>query len=607
MKIKQHGLISNFIYAWKMSIKGGKGVLIATLFIGIFQAMNALVWVYAPKWIVSFVEKHYSVTKFVWFTVLVCAVLFISNALNRYGYTKLDYEFVKTNAFLERLRMRKMFKTDFKNMENPDFLDFGQKAKNALYQGNGFHGVLYESHNIISNSIIIIFSSVMIGIRNIWVLIAILFMAIIVGYILGWFGKRDKIKFQDVMAPTNRKLNYLERTSKNFDFAKDIRLFNMSGVFKREFAVLNNFFFKKNRQHHNRWIIGALCMESVLLSETLVMYGWLVWSVLKGEMAISDLLLFIGLVNSLHRNIGFMSWIYSAVKTNTLMINDYREFVNWKEDSESFAEGEGVEKNLDLDSYEFKFENVSFKYPGHDNYVLKNINLTIKNDSKLAVVGINGAGKTTLIKLIMKLYNPTEGRILLNGRDLRDFDRDEYFKLFSPVFQNIECFALPIFENVSFEVEEETNMDKVTSALERSGLLEKIDMYDAGIRVNLLKIFDEKGIDLSGGEKQKLALARALYKDAPIVILDEPTAALDALAEDRMYREFNNMVKNKIAIFISHRLGSTRFCDQIAMFKEGEIVELGTHSELLEKNGEYAEMFNIQSSYYKDEEVISHG
>lgn len=607
MKIKQHGLISNFIYAWKMSIKGGKGVLIATLFIGIFQAMNALVWVYAPKWIISFVEKHYSVTKFVWFTVLVCAVLFISNALNRYGYTKLDYEFVKTNAFLERLRMRKMFKTDFKNMENPDFLDFGQKAKNALYQGNGFHGVLYESHNIISNSIIIIFSSVMIGIRNIWVLIAILFMAIIVGYILGWFGKRDKIKFQDVMAPTNRKLNYLERTSKNFDFAKDIRLFNMSGVFKREFAVLNNFFFKKNRQHHNRWIIGALCMESVLLSETLVMYGWLVWSVLKGEMAISDLLLFIGLVNSLHRNIGFMSWIYSAVKTNTLMINDYREFVNWKEDSESFAEGEGVEKNLDFDSYEFKFENVSFKYPGHDNYVLKNINLTIKNDSKLAVVGINGAGKTTLIKLIMKLYNPTEGRILLNGRDLRDFDRDEYFKLFSPVFQNIECFALPIFENVSFEVEEETDMDKVTSALDRSGLLEKIDMYDAGIRVNLLKIFDENGIDLSGGEKQKLALARALYKDAPIVILDEPTAALDALAEDRMYREFNNMVKNKIAIFISHRLGSTRFCDQIAMFKEGEIIELGTHSELLEKNGEYAEMFNIQSSYYKDEEVISHG
>ena len=607
MKTTKHGLISNFIYAWKMSIKGGKGVLVATLFIGIFQAMNALIWVYAPKWIVSFVEQHYSVSKFVLFTALVCAVLFISNALNRYGYTKLDYEFVKTNAFLERLRMRKMFKTDFKNMENPDFLDFGQKAKNALYQGNGFHGVLYESHNIISNSIIIVFSSVMIGMRNIWVLIAILFMAIIVGYILGWFGKRDKIKFQDVMAPTNRKLNYLERTSKNFDFAKDIRLFNMSGVFKREFAVLNNFFFKKNRQHHNRWIIGALCMESVLLSETLVMYGWLVWSVLKGEMAISDLLLFIGLVNSLHRNIGFMSWIYSAVKTNTLMINDYREFVNWKEDSESFAEGEGVEKNLDFDSYEFKFENVSFKYPGHDNYVLKNINLTIKNDSKLAVVGINGAGKTTLIKLIMKLYNPTEGRILLNGRDLRDFDRDEYFKLFSPVFQNIECFALPIFENVSFEVEEETDMDKVTSALERSGLLEKIDMYDAGIRVNLLKIFDEKGIDLSGGEKQKLALARALYKDAPIVILDEPTAALDALAEDRMYREFNNMVKNKIAIFISHRLGSTRFCDQIAMFKEGEIVELGTHSELLEKNGEYAEMFNIQSSYYKDEEVISHG
>ncbi len=603
MKTKEHGLISNFIYAWKLSIKSGKGVLIATLIIGIFQFAGAYIRIYAPKMIVAFVEKHFSIQKFVMYTVLICVLLFLANALNRYGYSKFDLEMIKTNTFLERLRMRKMFDTDYKNMENPDFLDFSQKAKTALAQGPGFHGVLYETHNIIANSLMIIISSVLIGMKNIFVLIAILFMAVIVGVILGWFGKRDKIKFSDYLAPTYRKTNYLERTSKNFDFAKDIRLFNMSGIFRREFEVLNQTFFRKNKEHHNRWILCGIAMESILLLEKVVMYGWLVYLIMNGQMDISDFLLYIGLVTDLHRKIGFNSWIYSAVKSYTLMINDYREFISWKEDSESFAEGEGCEKDLSFDSFEFKFENVSFKYPGHDNYVLKNINLTINNDSKLAVVGINGAGKTTFIKLIMKLYNPTKGRILLNGRDLREFDRDEYFKIFSPVFQNIECFALPIFENVSFETEEETDMDKVNDSLKRSGLLDKIDMYENGVNTNLLKIFDEKGIDLSGGEKQKLAMARALYKDAPIVVLDEPTAALDAIAEDEMYREFNRMVENKIAIFISHRLGSTRFCDQIAMFKDGEIIELGTHKELLDRDGEYAHMYNIQSSYYAKEEV----
>lgn len=204
----------------------------------------------------------------------------------------------------------------------------------------------------------------------------------------------------------------------------------------------------------------------------------------------------------------------------------------------------------------------------------------------------------------MKLYNPTEGRILLNGVDIREYDREEYFKKFAPVFQNVECFALPIYENVSFKPKEETDMDKVNWALEKSGLMEKINMYENGVDSNLLKIFDEKGIDLSGGEKQRLAMARALYKNGEIIILDEPTAALDALAEDRMYRNFKEMVNDKIAIFISHRLGSTKFCDQIVMFKDGRIIEQGTHKELLEKNGEYAYMYNIQSSYYQEEEVV---
>ena len=181
----------------------------------------------------------------------------------------------------------------------------------------------------------------------------------------------------------------------------------------------------------------------------------------------------------------------------------------------------------------------------------------------------------------------------------------KYFKLFSPVFQNVECFAMPIYQNISFAEEDKTDMNKINEVLEQSGLSEKINSYEKGIHTNLLKIFDKEGIDLSGGEKQRLAMARALYKDGKVVILDEPTAALDALAEDRMYREFENMIYGKTAVFISHRLGSTRFCDKIAMFEDGTIVEEGTHEELMAKNGKYAYMFGIQSQYYDEKQKNS--
>lgn len=282
------------------------------------------------------------------------------------------------------------------------------------------------------------------------------------------------------------------------------------------------------------------------------------------------------------------------------MINDYRNFVAWEEHKETASANEGHITDINLDQFEFKFENVSFKYPGHENYVLKNVNLTINDGTKLAVVGVNGAGKTTFIKLIMKLYEPNEGRILLNGVDIKEYNREEYFKLFSPVFQNVECFAMPIYQNISFAEEENTDMDKVNAVLEQSGLKVKIDSYEKGVHTNLLKIFDKEGIDLSGGEKQRLAMARALYKGGKVVILDEPTAALDALAEDKMYREFEKMIQGKTAVFISHRLGSTRFCDKIAMFEDGTVVEEGTHDELMAKNGKYAYMFQIQSQYYED-------
>lgn len=604
-KQKTYGFLNNFIYALNIERKSNLRLLAITLIKPIGDIVGTLLNSYAPKYVLSFIEDDLPFNTIIMYTVIICLIMMILDVISTTCYNSFEFEYRKTEGYVEKKRMDKLFHTDFKNMESPDFLDCAQRAKTALNRGKGFHGVLYQSRNFIAQGTLMILSAALIGIQNILMMIIFIVISFGIVKISSFFTKRDKIKFSDAMAPTWRKMNYLESTTKNFDFAKDIRLFNMSNAFFNQLSGVNETYKELNRKHHNRMVLWEVSLGSVLIVQKILMYTWLVYNVVTGAYQISDFVLYVGLVSTFHASVGYVNWIYSDMRTNSLMINDYRNFVDWKEDRETADEKYGHITEINLDKFEFRFENVSFKYPGHDNYVLKNVNLTIKNGAKLAVVDVNGAGKTTFIKLMMKLYEPSEGRILLNDVDIKEYNREEYFKLFSPVFQNVECFAMPIYQNISFAEEDKTDMNKINEVLEQSGLSEKINSYEKGIHTNLLKIFDKEGIDLSGGEKQRLAMARALYKDGKVVILDEPTAALDALAEDRMYREFENMIYGKTAVFISHRLGSTRFCDKIAMFEDGTIVEEGTHEELMAKNGKYAYMFGIQSQYYDEKQKNS--
>lgn len=604
-KQKTYGFLNNFIYALNIERKSNLRLLAITLIKPIGDIVGTLLNSYAPKYVLSFIEDDLPFNTIIMYTVIICLIMMILDVISTTCYNSFEFEYRKTEGYVEKKRMDKLFHTDFKNMESPDFLDYAQRAKTALNRGKGFHGVLYQSRNFIAQGTLMILSAALIGIQNLLMMIIFIVISFGIVKISSFFTKRDKIKFSDAMAPTWRKMNYLESTTKNFDFAKDIRLFNMSNAFFNQLSGVNETYKELNRKHHNRMVLWEVSLGSVLIVQKILMYTWLVYNVVTGAYQISDFVLYVGLVSTFHASVGYVNWIYSDMRTNSLMINDYRNFVDWKEDRETADEKDGHITEINLDKFEFRFENVSFKYPGHDNYVLKNVNLTIKNGAKLAVVGVNGAGKTTFIKLMMKLYEPSEGRILLNDVDIKEYNREEYFKLFSPVFQNVECFAMPIYQNISFAEEDKTDMNKINEVLEQSGLSEKINSYEKGIHTNLLKIFDKEGIDLSGGEKQRLAMARALYKDGKVVILDEPTAALDSLAEDRMYREFENMIYGKTAVFISHRLGSTRFCDKIAMFEDGTIVEEGTHEELMAKNGKYAYMFGIQSQYYDEKQKNS--
>ena len=256
-----------------------------------------------------------------------------------------------------------------------------------------------------------------------------------------------------------------------------------------------------------------------------------------------------------------------------------------------------VEKRLD-NQYEIEFRHVSFRYPGSERYALEDFSLKLRIGERMAIVGMNGSGKTTMIKLLCRLYDPQEGEILLNGVDIRKFRQDEYVRLFSVVFQDFKLLSMPLGENVAASVE--VDEGKAEEVLRQAGLGERLEELPEGLGTYLYQDITDGGIEISGGEAQKIAIARALYKDAPFVLLDEPTASLDPLSEYEIYSGFDTMVGDKTAIYISHRLSSCRFCDDIAVFHEGRLVQRGSHEQLLsDEKGKYYELWQAQAQYYQ--------
>lgn len=313
---------------------------------------------------------------------------------------------------------------------------------------------------------------------------------------------------------------------------------------------------------------------------------------LYGLFGIGSLVLYCGSFMQIINGIMKMAVTFGKTEEMVPLVNYYFMIMNT---ADEMTYG-NKELNLN-DKFEIEFRNVSFKYPGAENDALKNINIHIKNGEKLAVVGRNGSGKTTFIKLMCRLYDATEGEILINGINIRDYTKESIIKLYSVVFQDFKIFSTTLAQNIS--AGEEYNREKLFEALDKSNIKNRVLKMEKQEGTYLYKDLDKAGVEISGGEAQKLALARALYKDAPIVILDEPTAALDPVAENEIYSRFNSFTKDKTAIYISHRLSSCAFCDSIAVFDKAELVENGTHSQLIEQNSTYSKLWNAQAQYYK--------
>lgn len=429
--------------------------------------------------------------------------------------------------------------------------------------------------------------------------LGIIVLGNIINLKLNTMSQKKFFKYYGEVMDLNRSGLYYFQYGSNYNTGKDIRLYNQGAIFKSVITSLVEGFRKVfNKIGNMRAKYNGIGGFISSLSGGLV-YIFVGLKAIVGSISVGSMVQYTGSITQFISGSTEVLSSINNIRNNNQYLQLYLDFLNIE--GEKYKGTLPVEKRND-DEYEIEFRNVSFKYPGTDNYVLKNISMKLNIGERLAIVGMNGSGKTTFIKLLCRLYDPDEGEILLNGIDIKKYDYDEYLSLFSIVFQDFKLFSFSLGQNVSASVDYDE--DRVKDILAKAGLEERLTNMPKGVQTSLYKDFDEEGVEISGGEAQKIALARALYRDAPIIILDEPTAALDPIAEFEIYSKFNEIVGTKTAFYISHRLSSCRFCDEIVVFHEGKIIQKGNHDELVEdENGKYYELWNSQAQYYKEEAV----
>lgn len=595
-----HSVFSNFAWSLKMLLKYSKAAFFITaLFIPINIGLRYLE-IYLPSLVVSEITNGQTLTHSLLSIGIVMLLIMLGNiivqALGHIRNSTLGIYRYKMTALVTRKQLSMFYQT----YEQKEVRDLANRASNATQMWDGVQpltDIVYSGFGMIENLLgYILFGSV-ISFASPW-LVPILTVAPIVNILSVKAYNKWEYAHRSKMTDLNQKLGHVEELPDDFAAAKDIRIYSMASWLRECYRDLSEQRAKWDRTTVKKSFLSRIADLVVILIRDGGAYALLIHMFYNGKIGIDEFVLYFAAISSFASWVGGIISCWNKANTVSLKLCDFRDFVDYPE-----YDGSGIAKAADHMNTvpEIEFKNVSFRYDGAEQDTIHDLSLKIKSGEKLALVGLNGAGKTTLVKLLCGLYRPTSGEIFFNGIPLSDFKREDYYKLISPVFQEIRTAFFSLAETVSGKSTAETDLEKAETCMRQAGLGAKIDALPDGIHTKLNKKVHENGTELSGGEAQKLMLARALYKDAPLLILDEPTAALDPIAESKIYNEFNVMAKNKTSLFISHRLASTSFCDRIILLENGNITEEGTHQELMGANGTYKGLFDIQSCWYKED------
>ena len=593
-----HSLGQNIAYMVSLAWSQRRSVILLNLTMSVAAILLSLTQLFIVPSILGAVENKISAAELMAIILLFTGALILLSAAGAYLSSCAQFGRIEVRLIIGSMIQNKALTMSYPDIENQDVRKKMDKASMLVASNTAATEVIWTTlMNLLKNVVeFIIYLSILTPL-NPFMIIAVLVTTIVSflvsNYLNGW-GYRHR----DEESEYSRRMNYLSEKSRDYTLAKDIRIFEMAGWIEDVFGRTLNLYRSFAARGERVYVWGDIIDVILTFMRNGIVYLFLIRAVLRGEMSAAQFVLYFNTVNVFTSGIGKIMTDLSVLQKQSLDICAVREFLNYPE-TFKMEEGVHITPNLNI-PYQIELRDVSFRYPEAEKNTLSHINMIIKPGEKLAVVGLNGAGKTTLIKLICGFLDPTEGKVLLNNTDIRTYNRRDYYRLFSAVFQDFSVLDVTIAENI-VQTDENINTELMERCINLAGLSKKIDSLPNGVETHIGKVFED-GIQLSGGELQRLMLARALYKNAPIIVLDEPTSALDPVAESEIYNKYSELTDGRMAVYISHRLASTRFCDRIILIEEGRIGEEGTHDELISQNGHYANLFEIQSRYYREGE-----
>lgn len=591
---------------WKMD----RRLMIYSFIAAVIESLVPCVGIFLSAYVLDGLGSGERLQKLLTVSIISVFAIFLLTVLLSYMKKLKEIHIHRCKSRYDTLMSMKTVTMDYPLLDSPEVNEIRERIRHDNEWGAGFYSLVWQLPWLLENVLSFVISFVVmlplflkesVFTDRPALLLMVFFVAVILFYV--WFdGKRNKEMFNllDDSALDKSYFSYFLWKGQDYHYGKDVRIYDTKKLIESKIAgdvsIKKKWMGKliSNNMQSGFWgNFSAGFLQAVS-------YLFVVVRASAGALSVGDVVKYAGVIYRLSQSI---SNAFTALEEFGISGGRQISTLEYLELGDALAKGKlPVEKrafcNGGDNEYEIEFQDVSFRYPGSDTYALSHINLRFHVGSRMAVVGKNGSGKTTLIKLLCRLYDPTEGEILLNGINIKKYDYEEYLRIFAVVFQDFKLFSFGLGQNVAAGVD--FDQERAGACLEKAGAGELLEKMPAGFTTCLFKDFEGDGVEISGGEAQKIALARALYKEAPFIILDEPTAALDPVGEYEIYSRFNEIVEDKTAIYISHRLSSCRFCDEIVVFDEGKIIQQGSHETLLlDKKGKYHELWYAQAQYYR--------